>query len=318
MIKRTPLPVYYKNRENVNWKVPALFHYDDIVFLLLEILNELGIKHNIESVYGCVKSRWGGGRPSGWLDIDRETAESIIHKHNGNKVSCSFTFSNYRVTEADFDDKTANLLLDIANQSSHVNYAIVSSDLLADYIKSKYPNIKLISSVLKPMYEIDNCKDTPDYYNKLCEKFDRVVIRPEFAFDNNFLKKLKHKNKIEILVNQDCILNCPLVRKHYDFHTQVELGLKDRSEDFCHVAKRKCESVFNTNLLSNDDINRIMKLGFKNFKLRGRKFTKEQVIELIGLYIFEPTGVYQNIKNRIKLILHGDGAPHFASTAKEL
>ena len=301
MMKRTTLPIYSKNRENVIWQVPSLFHYDEILFYLLDDLRDLGIKNTIGSVYGSVRSSWGGGQPSGWVGVDREAAESIIFKHNYNNISCCFTFSNYNVEEKDLKDETANLLLDVASQGDYQNFAIVSSELLAEYIRNTYPKIKLISSMLKPIYEFDDFSETPDYYNDLCERYDRVVIRPEFSFDENFLKKLKYKNQIDIMVNYDCIPNCPISRKHYDFYSQVELGIKERSEDFCHLEKRKAQSVYNTTLMSNDDMDRVLKLGFNSFKLRGRRFTKGQVIELFGQYIFDPTGIFQNMKTRVML-----------------
>ncbi len=306
LIKRnTPLPIYLKNRENVTWRVPSLFHYDDIIFLLLDDLKQLGIKPTINSVYGSVKTSWGGGRPSGWPDVEKKAAESTIHRHNENQTSCCFTFSNYHITKEDLEDKTANLLLEVASEGSFQNYAIVSSDLLADYIREKFPKIKLISSVLKPIYEIENFQDTPQYYNDLCKRFDRVTLRPELSFDYNFLKKLTNKDKIDLIVNQDCLPNCPLYRKHYDFYSEVERGIKQRSEDFCHLEKRKVEAVYNTSLLSNQDMDKMIQLGFKNFKLKGRSLTKSQVIDLLGYYIFEPSGLYQNLKYRIILKVLG-------------
>ncbi len=299
-MNRTKLPIYSKNREKINWKVPSLFHYDEVVFLLFDYLKELGISPTIKSTYGSVKSTWGGGRPSGWETVRREDAEHIIYKHNDNGVSCCFTFSNFNIEESHLDDQVANLLLEIASEGSQKNYAIVSSDLLADYIKSRYPKIGLISSVLKPVYERPKNQDNPEYYNKLCEIYDYVTLRPEVCFDNSFLKKIKKKNKIEVIVNQPCIFNCPLTKLHYDFFAQVERGEKLRSEDFCNKEKQKISSIYKTTLFSNDDMDRILKLGFNNFKLAGRRYTKEMLIDIFAYYVFEPTGVYQELRKIIK------------------
>lgn len=296
-LRREQLTIFPKNRNDVSWKVPSLFYQDHVVLMLSDLCNELNINLPISSVYGCVKSTWGGGRPSMMQDIDRNLAEEIISKYNARNISCCFTFSNYNVTRDHLEDRIGNLLLDVASQTGVQNYAIVSSDILTEYIRDKYPNIKLISSILKPIYELDAYDFAPEYYNKLCEIYDRVVVRSELCFYNKFLKKLKYKNKIEIIVNQDCLIYCPLSRKHYDFHSLVELGLKDRKEGFCSRAKLIPETVFNTSLLSNQDLDRIIPLGFKSFKLRGRTYTEYQLLELIGNYVFDPTGVYQNIKN---------------------
>lgn len=298
-MNRTSMPVYPKKRENIQWKVPSLFNNDEAVLLLDEMCKELGFRQPIQSVYGSVRCSWSGGRTSAWKDIDKSKAVEMISKHNERGISCCFTFSNYYISKDDLDDKVGNLLLDVASQGDVQNYAIVSSDILTDYIKHKYPNIKLIASMLKPVYEIDNYQDTPDYYNNLCDIYEKVVIRPDFNFDDKFLKKLNKKNKIEILANQACMQKCVISRKHYDLFSNIEAGKEPETKAFCNAEMKKLESIYRTTLLSNEDMDRLIRLGFVNFKLRGRSLSPSLLLDSIGLYIFEPTGIYQNMKRLI-------------------
>lgn len=295
-MNRTSMPVFPKKRENIQWKVPSLFNNDEAVLLLDEMCSDLGLRQPIQSVYGSVRCSWSGGRTSEWKDIDKNQAVEMISKHNKRGISCCFTFSNYYVTKDELDDKIGNLLLDVASKGDMQNYAIVSSDVLTDYIKKKYPNIKLIASMLKPVYEIDNYQDTPEYYNNLCNVYDKVVIRPDFNFDDKFLKKLKYKNKIEILANQACMQSCVISRKHYDLFADIEAGKEPENKGFCNAEMRKLESIYKTTLLTNEDMVRMINLGFTNFKLRGRSLSPSLLLDAIGLCIFEPTGVFQNIK----------------------
>ena len=143
------LPIYLNNREKLNWRLPTLFCNDEVIFSLISVLKELKIKHPFASVYGSIKCSWSGGRSSITRDFDKKKTENIIKRYNDEGISCCFTFSSVYIEEKDLKDKVGNELLKIANNSNISNYAIVSSDILANYIRAKYPNIKLISSLVK-------------------------------------------------------------------------------------------------------------------------------------------------------------------------
>lgn len=293
--------VYPKNRENISWKVPSLFNNDETILHLSDVCKELGLRQPIQSVYGSIKSAWGGGRPSKIKEMNKDDVAKTLNDYNSRGISCCFTFSSFSINEEELEDKTGNMLLTLASEGNKQNYAIVSSDTLAFYIRKNYPKIKLISSILKPVYEIDDYNETPEYYNSLCEKYDKVVIRPDFCHDEKFLKKLKYKDKIEIMTNLTCIRKCPLTRKHYDLFSDIEKGIRENDFDFCNKEMRNAKSVFNTNLLTNSDVDRLVKLGFKNFKLKGRNIPQQRLLEMIGIYIFEPSGIYQNINRLVCL-----------------
>ena len=298
-MKKSKLSFYPKNREKTKWKVPTLFNNDKVVLMLHDYCAELQIKQPIHSVYGCAKSAWSGGRISQIDEINEEETYKIISEHNKRNISCCFTFSNYNITEEELTDSRANLLLKIASDVSEENCVIVSSDLLADYIRATYPKIKLISSVIKPVYEHPKYDETPDYYNNLCKKYDKVVVRPEFYPDRSFMKKLKSKKQIEIMPNLGCFRKCPLAKMHYDYTVKWDRGEDTKYKRFCHVAMNDIKSVYKTNIISNEDIDDLIKLGFENFKLKGRGGSDQQVMEFIGSYIFKPTGYFQYLEEVI-------------------
>ncbi len=287
---------YPKNRGDIKWKVPSLFNNDNLVLTLTDYCKELGVKQPVNSVYGGVKSAWSGGRVSQLDEVEETKIYDILSEYNQRDISCGFTFSNYRIKEEDLEDKSANLLLKIASDVSDQNYAIVSSDILADYIRSKYPRIKLISSIIKPVYEHKNYDETPDYYNKLCERYDKVVVRPEFYFEKGFMKKLKHKKKIEIMANLGCLQRCPLASKHYDLTVEWDAGREAQYTKFCHVEMNNVQSVYKTTTICSEDIEDLIKLGFENFKLKGRGISDIQLMDSIGNFIFHPTGYFLHLE----------------------
>ena len=297
--KKRKIDFYNKNRENVKWKVPSLFCHDPFILLLSDYCKELGIKQPVESVYGGVKSAWSGGRLSQIETIDEKYVSETISEHNKRGIGCAFTFSNYKINEEDLEDKQANLMLKIAGEISDNNFAIVSSELLAEYIRDKYPKIKLIASIIRPMYEYKKYDETPEYYNNLCKRYDKVVVRPEFYFDRSFMKKLNQKNKIELMTNLGCLQKCPLARRHYDLTVELDAGRETALKHMCHKDMNKLESVYRTTYISNEEIDDLIKMGFTHFKLKGRGYSDVKLMGLIGSYIFKPTGYFQHLESII-------------------
>lgn len=298
--KQSRLPVFLKDRDKVNWKAPALFSNDEMMFGFLSACQDMDIKLPVGQVYGSVKCSWNGGRPSKIRDFDAEYISSVIKKYNENGIGCSFTFTNYHITSDMLSDFVGNKLLTIASEYDN-NYAIVSSELLADYIRKKYPKIKLESSLLKPTYECPGYTETPAYYDNLCKRFDKVMLRPELAQDLDFLKKIKCKEKIDIIVNSCCVFKCPFSIKHYDRTVALENDKIPNNQIMCNERFINPVSLHNNNFLSNNHIDKLIKLGFCNFKLNGRNTTPILFIHTIGTYIFDSSGVFQFLLNYMAL-----------------
>lgn len=298
--KNQRLPVFIKNRENLNFKVPSLFSNDEIMFELLEACKNFEIVPPIKCTYGSIKCDWNGGRSSKIRIFNEEQAASIIKRYQDFGISTCFTFTNYHIKEEMLDDFVGNSLLEIASEYDN-NFAIVSSDILADYIRKKYPKIKLESSLLRPTYEKQDYSDTPKYYDDLCERFDKVMIRPELGQDFNFMKRIKNKEKIDILVNSNCVYKCPFSVSHYDRAVGLESENIPENTAMCNSRFYSKKSLIQNNLLSNNDIDRLIKLGYKNFKLNGRNINQMLLLHILGTYIFDSSGAYAHLLNYMSI-----------------
>lgn len=295
-MKKDRLPTYIKNREKLNFKVPSLFNNDSIMFNLLSVCDLYGIKIPISQVYGSIKNSWNSGRMSKIREFDEQYARDIIKKYNKFGIGVAFTFTKYNITEDMLDDKVANTMLNIASEEDF-NYAIVSSDLLVDYIRAEYPNIKLESSLLKPTYEYKDYSEKPSYYDELAKKFDKVMIRPEFGQDYKYLKQIKNKAKIDILINSNCVYKCPYSIAHYDRANMLENEEIPLNTIMCNSRVYDKVSLQQNNLLSNDYIDKLIKLGYINYKIAGRNINPLSLLYLLGTYIFDGSGVYAHILN---------------------
>ena len=100
--------------------------------------------------------------------------------------------------------------------------------------------------------------------------------------------------RIEILLNQTCLPNCPFAAKHY---TAIEKAEYTDSEDFdvdfqCPRIEQSIQEKTKHNvMLSTDELDfMVNELKIRHLKLQGRDFNKKMVLFLLISYMFEPVG----------------------------
>lgn len=119
-------------------------------------------------------------------------------------LNTRLNFSNCRLVETDYYDTMGNVILDIYN-SSGATIEIADFNLM-EYIKNHYENYDYICSRNLQLY-----KDmTPELIDQLIESEQfKLIGIPDFkCIDFEFLKKIKHKSKIEITINPRCLYDC--------------------------------------------------------------------------------------------------------------
>lgn len=282
-----------KGRELANWNIGAFCSFEGIFFKLSDWLKILEISNPIKTVFGAPNCSWNGGRvATKTLTIDE--VKKYIDEWNNRGIGCRFTFSRYDVE--DVDDIFCNTLLDYADSMSSLNGVIVSSDKLAEHIKSKYPRLNLIASLVKSTYEKGR---TPEYFNELIDRYDCVVIPSEYASNNEFLGNLKNKLKTEFIVNHTCRQFCDFADKHYTAMNNVDKAIRNgyREEydkawaesmgyvNKCH--KLRVLNPFNSCFMSDEKIDNLIKKGFVNLKIEGRDYNAAVFVREVGQYIFE-------------------------------
>ena len=198
---------------DIDWNIGCLFAHDDFVIKVIKVCKEAGTDPKITNVFGSIPCIFQGGR------VPPRTATlsdsfDILSRYNELNIGCRLTFSNPNIEEKDLSDTTSNELLNHLNKSSG-NGVIVTSDLLAKYIKEKYSNLQIISSQVKPSVEVGLGKDEVDYYNNLFELYDIVVVNPMKVHDAKFLKEIKYPEQVEFIANHKCLPNCPMAGEHY-------------------------------------------------------------------------------------------------------
>jgi hypothetical protein len=165
----------------------------------------LAITSVFDSILGLV---WNGGRPDMGEAVSFAELKQRVAFFNELNIGVYFTFSNLLLSEKHLTDKDCNQVL--AAFANPLNGCIVGSDLLVKHIRQNYPQYRLVLSVSKttePQFdEVALLKAASEY--------DLVVFPARFNREIDFLKRFPAE-KIELLADEVCPLNCPHTQKHY-------------------------------------------------------------------------------------------------------
>ena len=294
---------------DASWDVGLLFVHDNIMFNWLDsIQNKFNCKLPIKSVFGSYSVRWSGGRNatnsytwsySGW------TPEDTIKEYNNRNINVTYTFSNTLIKEEHLSDPSSNYLLDLLGKQEYDGNAVtISCDILSDYVREKYPNLKQKASIVKVTTE-KPVKRTFEYYDNLFEKYDLVYLHPDDNFNLKLLEQIIEsgkQDKYTLLVNEPCTRNCSIRDTHYNevsrmvidgWHGQFNFTNVDQIHNPMHP-NTICEKVRRPEvrycILSNDEMKDVYNLGFRNYKLQGRDVPWDTMLYNFSTWLFEGEG----------------------------
>ncbi len=278
--------------KDAKWDVSGLFVFDSNI---LSTIDRTKDRWNailpIESVHGCLLYiPWNSGRLISIKKIskwNKNDIESLYKEYNDRDITIYNTFSNHLLNKSHLSNEDGNMILELLSQGNS-NGIIVSSDLLSKYVKKNYPTLKQKSSIIKVSVEHPHERST-DIYLKLLDRYDTVVLHPDDNFNLDLMESLSsYGDRIEILVNEPCVVNCTIRKAHYDavskrgLSWQSKLSL-DNDENYewnffnlteamdCgldiadkkSITRRSCQN-------SDKEIKVMYDMGYRHFKLQGR------------------------------------------------
>ena len=242
----------------------------------------------IGSIYGapndCI---WGGGRV-GFGDAEPKAVAELIKEYG---ISARLTFSNSLLREEHLADTQCNGLCELfENKGTIQNGIIIHSDLLLNYLKSKYPNFYFVSSTTKVITDFELFKTE---LNR--EEFRYVV--PDFRLNKQFdkLNSLtdSQKQKVEFLCNECCWFGCFDRKKCYENVSQKSLG-EDCADHICvsptaQRGYRFSDAMKNPGFIGIDVIqSTYIPAGFHHFKIEGRSLGSALILEFLLYYMTKP------------------------------
>lgn len=251
--------------------------------------------------YGAPLCLWAGARPCAIRRrLSEHEIESYFAAYARQRIAAALTLSKLHVETDDFSDAYCNMLLDVAERYNAE--AIVVDDALARYIKSTHPGIRLIGSLDKAICDLGPSYDNEtDYYLRHLQLYDEIVVRCEYALDSALIGQLplEYHDRIEVIVNQVCIPNCPDCYRHIS-------AIEDYNDG---KAAGQCQACFHADvvsdidrrlrdnvLVSNGRINELVESGVCKMKIGGRNAAIPKFIDYLSSYIFEPSGAIGPMK----------------------
>jgi collagenase-like PrtC family protease len=264
------LPGFYENFHLIiflhDWmeKEPELF-YDGM---------------RIAAAYGCFPGNiWNGGRVILGL-ASKDDILYAIQEYNRRGIAIRYTYTNPCLEQFHLLDTYCNLCLRLAENGQ--NEVLVNSQLLEDFIRTNYPDFKIISSTTKCLYDLE-------LIQKELEKDYHLVVLDSAMNNTDALFKLEHKEKIELIVNHYCADNCPRRKEHYRLVGEAQLEYDSVCFPCSNIQRTFKEIQQNNSFISPAMIyEKYLEAGFHNFKLDGRGFKKQKVIESFAYYVAKP------------------------------
>lgn len=274
------------------YHLPGLFEFYELYRMFLPLFRE----HReyfypwceIGSIYGapadCI---WGGGRV-GTSARDPHEVLALTREYG---VSARLTFSNSLLREEHLSDRRCNALCSLFEQSGGPkNGVIVHSELLLDYLKSRYPGLYFVSSTTKVLTDFELLRRelareefsyaVPDF--RLNKALDRLSTLPDWQ-----------KAKVELLCNECCWFGCRDRRACYEAVSRKNLG-EPGPEHRCAAPDadggyRFSRAMENPGFISVSDIRNVyLPMGFSHFKIEGRSLGSALILEFLLYYLTKP------------------------------
>ena len=274
------------------YHLPGLFEFYELYRVFLPLFR----RHRdwfydwctIGSVYGAPAGcRWDGGR-AGFGEAKAGDAAGLMREYG---ISPRLTFSNSLLRERDLSDPECNRLCALFENSGPAPAGVIlTSDLLLDYLRGKYPGFYFVSSTTKVL----------DDFRQL----EKELKRPEFRFVvpdfrlNREMDRLaalpaELKGKVEFLCNEACRFDCPDRKACYENVSRKNLG-EDCEDHICvspHAERgyRFSDAMENPGFIGIREIrDDYMPNGFSHFKIEGRSLGSAVVLEFLLYYMTKP------------------------------
>lgn len=284
---------------DVNFHIPDFAKHFRLNLVLITMLERRpewfreGVR--IGSVYGAFPpALWNGGRAC-FGACDERTVREVLKFYNGKGIPCRYTFTNPLITEEHLGNPFCNMLMRAGDNG--LNEVIVNSPILEQYIRENYPSYKITSSTCKQI------RSAEELNAELEKDYNLVVLDYNFNNDFDFLEKIPHKEKCELLINACCTPNCPRRGEHYRAigreHIRYDEYVRDpmkRTKPF-KPEEFSCPSMrlhlyqttgFATHISPDDIYGKYLPMGFNQFKIEGRTVPDINVLENFVYYMIKP------------------------------
>lgn len=220
----------------------------------------------IDSVYGCPRSCiWNGNREfQNMSQCSIEEVENIIQAYQDFGVTFRLTFTNFMLEEKHLGDEYGNAIAYVVEK--HKGMAIVSTPMMYDFIREKYPGLDVSWSTTTDFG--NTAEERVAKINELSR--ERVVVVPYDMNNKPILMQLQHPENIEVLVNETCIDDCPRRREHWKKCCLMNMGILEGKQSCLMRQYRGTDRWKMHSMVNRKGLSKYVERGINRFKFSGR------------------------------------------------
>ncbi len=244
-------------------------NWDDQLLIGLEDLP-------VSSFYG--RLQWdviGGGRPAAAVPaVSREKAARHIKLIQQLGYGFNYVLNAACLGNTEYSPKNQAAFRELLDWISElgVESVTVSIPYLMELIRRHYPQLKIVASVFCHIDSVDQAR----FYQQL--GVSEITVVQLFNRNFNFLQSFSRQLdcKLQLIVNNACLLGCPYRRYHANInsHASSSLGIQP-SFDYPTISCTRArlaypEEVIKSPWIRPEDLHYYEQLGLDRFKLSGR------------------------------------------------
>lgn len=251
-------------------------------------------EYPIYEIYGKLKYDFiGGGRPDSELaKIDKHIFERHVKKVRDAGIKFNYLLNGSCLSNKEQDPAWQQQFKAFLNYLSNVgvNALTVTNPYLLMFIK-KYYNEKF--TVRVSTFACIDSYEKAKYWEELGADYicvDFVKINRDFNTLKSMVKKLK-KAKIELLVTNSCLKNCPMIHTHTNAlsHASMTGNKTELYEDWSlfYCQKKELENLeeyIKSPWIRPEDIKHYEEIGIEHFKITERGFPTSELIKRTKAY----------------------------------
>lgn len=280
-------------------KLSVATNFDD------ELIEELK-QYPVYEVYGKLQEDFiGGGRPSNTLKtIDKFRLERHVKRTRDANIKFNYLLNGACISNNEQDEEWQKKLRNFLDylESVGVNALTVTNPFILQVIKKYYKCFTVRVSTFACIDSYEKAKFWEEMgADYICVDF--VKINRDFKTLKYMVENLK-KSKIELLMTNSCLKNCPYIHTHTASlsHASNKTKSKERYVDWClHCCQeyelKHLEEYIKSPWIRPEDVKEYERIGVEHFKITERDFPTKEIIKRVKAY---SEGVYRG--NLLELI----------------
>ena len=281
---------------NITFNIAGAFSHSDVIFE--HYSKNKSIYNSYKKIYvydGIDDCSWNGGRVNDKSLVLNDDLMDTAERYYSIGWGIKITLSNNII---DLKDSKGLRILEKFHKRG--NGVILRNKDLKNLISKEFPLYETTHSITGALQDATLSEENLNFYRDLQKEYDFIIPRLENNLDPN-LEKLD-KSKIEILINDKCVYNCPYFKKHYDYIASLNLPSEHSEEELaksgmCWINEKFLKIVTELDIkrhgfrygmkLSKEQIVYLIDRGFYNFKILGRNFADTPLCLSLDKYIID-------------------------------